>query len=153
MRLHNMAPTFLRTIDGRGWSHAAMRGGVSISGITTAGTVEAMCHFFRDHPLEPTKQPSPHDDALLFQISPGRQSAPPVVNITRQAYRGAGRSVQLALDVQFSFDLDPSRGTYFTLWSWDVPSLNVFISIVFSERSDRHALFKLQNSELRVDRF
>ncbi len=79
-----------------------------------------------------------------------------MVNITRQAYRGGGSSVQLAFDVVFPDTpgpSDPSRGTYLTLWSWELPSLDAFVSVALGELDARGVLEVERGGLVRVDRF
>lgn len=154
MRLSDMAPWLHRFLEQREHACTSKHGIVSVANISPAEAVDAMCAFFSERPLEATRKPSPSDDALLFQITPAFDGRRPLVNITRQAYRGAGRSVQLSFDVPFAAnDVDPSRGAYLTLWSWDVPSIEAFCSIAFGELDDRGALFGPRRGVLRIDRF
>ncbi|MDP2346003.1 MAG: hypothetical protein Q8O67_34005 [Deltaproteobacteria bacterium] len=149
-----MAPRFRRFLGERQSPCELVLAGATIGSISAACAVDAMCAFFEELPLERTPRPTDLDDALLLQISPGRPAGAPVVNITRQAYRGAGRSVQLGLDLDFAgADVDPSRGAHFTLWSWDAPSIDGFRSIAFGELADRGALFLACAGRVHVDRF
>lgn len=143
LRLNNMQPAFRHFLK--------QSQGFSGGKLTPLDAVCAMCGFFAEQPLSPAAGRGADDDTLLFQISPPRTGSPALVNITRQAYRGAGRSVQLSLDVVCG-DVDPSRGEHFTLWSTDVAG-DDFASVVLSELAGRGVLFESRPLVLRVDRF
>ncbi|MEM6958126.1 MAG: hypothetical protein AAF645_20760 [Myxococcota bacterium] len=159
LRLNNLLRAFFDQLDAAEIEIGELADdGYQIAAITPHLAIEVMTSFFVERPLAPSKAVSKGvaQDDLLFQICPASMMAVlhgpshgPVVNITRQAYRGAGKSVQLGLDVL----LEESVGKAFDCWQSKATSLETFIADIHGQLEARGVLNANGRGRFHINRF